>query len=188
MINFIPFPNIETKNLILRKMNYKDIDDLFSMRSDSRMNEYIDVKADESTDETKAYIDRMNRGVEENKWIIWAMEHRESEKVIGSVSIWNIDEARRSGELGYGIIPEYQGSGLMKEALLQAVGYGFDKMNLKTLEAYTEEKNIKSIGLLQRCGFIEVNRVDDPGYFSDRVYHMVVYRLEKGMSQGLQRD
>ena len=44
MINFMPFPNIETKSLILRKMNYNDINDLFEMRKDSRMNVYIDTK------------------------------------------------------------------------------------------------------------------------------------------------
>jgi hypothetical protein len=29
MINFTPFPNIETKNLILLTMNYNDLNDLF---------------------------------------------------------------------------------------------------------------------------------------------------------------
>ena len=180
MINFTPFPNIETKNFILRKMDYKDIKDLFEMRKDPRMNEYTDTKLEENTDETKAYIDKMNKGVDDNKWIIWAIEHKQSNKVIGSISIWNINMEQMSGDLGYGIIPNYQGQGLMKEALLCAVKYGFSVMNLNSLDAYTEENNIKSIKLLERCNFTEINRVDDEGYFSNRVYHMVVYRLKKG--------
>ncbi|MDF2881730.1 MAG: hypothetical protein K0R54_2287 [Clostridiaceae bacterium] len=52
MIDFNPFPIIETKRLILRRMNYDDINDLFKMRKDPEMNLYIDVKPDETTAET----------------------------------------------------------------------------------------------------------------------------------------
>ena len=178
MINFTPFPNIKTKNLIIRRMNYNDIHDLFQMRKDPRMCEHIDSKLEETTDETRAYIDKMNKGVDDNKWIIWAIEHKQSKKVIGTISIWNINEEHESGELGYGIIPDYQGEGLMKESLLSVAQYGFDMMELKALEAYTEENNVKSIRLLESCNFIKINRVDDVGYFNKRVYHMIVYRLE----------
>jgi ribosomal-protein-alanine N-acetyltransferase len=73
MINFTPFPNIETKNLMLRRINYNDINDLFEMRKDPEMNKYIDTKLEENIQETKAYIDKMNKGVTYNKWIIWAL-------------------------------------------------------------------------------------------------------------------
>lgn len=178
MISFNPFPNIETKSLILRKMNYNDIDDLFQMRKDPRMNEYTDIKLEEDISETKAYIDKMNDGIYDNKWIIWAIEYKQLNKVIGSISIWNINIEQKSGELGYGIIPDFQGKGLMKESLLSVIEYGFNVMNLKELLAYTEENNLKSIELLEKCNFVETNRVQEEGYFSNQVYHMVVYRLE----------
>lgn len=178
MINFTPFPNLETKNLLLRRMDYMDINDLFEIRKDPRMNEYTDTRPEESTDETRVYIDKMNKGIEDNKWIIWAIEHKQTNKVIGSISIWNINMEQKSGELGYGIIPEFEGNGLMKEALLSVLKYGFDVMNLRCQEAYTEENNIRSIKLLEKCNFIEVNRVIEEGYFNNRAYRMVVYRLE----------
>lgn len=179
MINFSPFPFRETKNLVLRRMDYNDICDLHEMRKDPRMNEYTDTKPDKNSDETKAYIDKMNKGIDDNKWIIWAIQHKQSNKVIGTMSIWNIDSEQKSAELGYGIIPDYQGKGLMKEALLNIVDYGFNVMNLKELYAYTEENNIKSIKLLERCNFAEVNRVDDEGYFNNRIYHMIVYKRHR---------
>lgn len=179
MTNFMPFPVFETKNLILRRINYNDINDLFEMRKDPAMNEYVDNKLEENREETKAYIDKMNKGIDDNKWIIWAIEHKESKKVIGTISIWNINMEQETGELGYGIIPQFQGRGLMKEALLTVTKYGFTVMELQAIDAYTEEHNIKSIKLLEKCNFSEINRVDDEGYFSNRVYHMVVYRLEK---------
>lgn len=179
MFTFNPFPIIKTKNLLLRRITHNDTYDIFQLRKDPRMNEYTDSRLDESQEETEVYINKMNKGIDEGKWIIWAIEHRQSKKVIGSISIWNINLEQKSAELGYGIAPDYQNKGLMKEALISVVNYGFNSMNLSALEAYTEEKNIKSIKLLERCKFIEVNRVDDEGYYSNRIYHMVVYRLEK---------
>lgn len=178
MINFFPFPDIETKNLKLRRMNYDDIDDLFEMRKDPKINEFTDTRLDESKDETKAYIYKMNKGIDENKWIIWAIEHMGTGKVIGSISIWNINFEEKKGELGYGIIPDYQGRGLMKEALLNVISYGFKVMNLEALEAYTEKNNLGSIKLLESCNFAEVGKVDEEGYFNNKIYHMVIYRLQ----------
>ncbi len=141
------------------------------------MNEYTDTKLDESLEETKLYINKMNNGIDEDKWIIWAIEHRQSKKVIGTISIWNINLEERNAELAYGIAVSHQNKGLMKEALLSIIDYGFNCINLNSLEAYTEENNINSIKLLEKCKFIEVGRVDDEGLYSDRIYHMIVYKL-----------
>lgn len=54
----------------------------------------------------------------------------DSQKVIGTISIWNINLEQRNAELGYGITPAYQNKGLMKEALLSVADYGFNVMNL----------------------------------------------------------
>ena len=178
MIIFDPFPVIETKNLLLRRMTHEDKHDIFQMRKDPRIHEYTDSKPDENIEETKLYIDKMINGITENKWIIWAIEHKILKKIIGSISIWNVNWAQGAAELGYGMTPDYQGKGLMKEALLSVVDYGFNVMKLKSLDAYTEENNMRSNNLLNNCKFKVVDKVDDQGYCNDRIYHMVVYRLE----------
>lgn len=182
VVSFCPFPDIETGNLILRRMRQQDVADMFAMRSDARMHQDTDTKPDESMDDTRIYIENMNKGIDANAWIIWAVEHKQVGRVIGTVSIWNLKAVQVSGELGYGIIPDYQGQGLMREALLAVVDYGFSVMKLQTLEAYTEENNVRSCGLLKRCGFAEAGRVEEEGYVNKRRYRMVVYRRQ--MSQG----
>jgi ribosomal-protein-alanine N-acetyltransferase len=176
-MNFTPFPIIETEHLLLRRITLDDTNDMFEMRKDPRMYEYLDTKVDKNPGETKAYISKMNHGIDEEEWIIWAIEHIQSKKVIGTICIWNLNEEEESGELGYGIIPDYQGQGLMKESLVSVIEYGLEVMKLKVLEAYTEEHNEKSINLLESCEFIEVNRVDEAGDSPNKVYRMVVYQL-----------
>lgn len=176
MISFTPFHNLKTDSLNLRRLEHNDINDLYVMRKDTSMHEYTDTKIDENPEETRVYIDKMNKGIDENKWIIWAIEHKLAKKVIGTISIWNINTEQNSGELGFGIIPDYQGQGFMKEALIAVIDYGFTRMNLNELFAYTEEKNHRSIGLLKKCEFVEVNRVSEEGYLNKRVFQMVVFK------------
>lgn len=174
--NFSPFPVLQTERLTLRPMTLADDNDLFSMRRDPRMHLFTDTKADECIADTRQYIEKMIQGVKENKWVIWAIEARESGRVIGSISIWNLNAEKNTAELGYGLNPEFQGEGYMQEALQCVVDYGVNKMQLAVLEAYTEAENAASSKLLLKCGFEKTGEVDDPGYFSERVFHMHVYQ------------
>ena len=142
------------------------------------MHEHTDTVPDATAEATKAYIDKMNQGVASGKWIIWAIENDETHQVIGTISIWNFDGEQHKAELGYGLIPAAQGRGLMQEALTCVIDYGFSATGLEALEAYTEENHVKSCQLLKRAGFREAGRVDEKGFSTDRVYRMIVYRLE----------
>jgi len=180
MIQSQPFPTLETSHLRLIELSYEHLDDLFLMRHNIKMHEYTDTKPDETIEETRNYIQRMIMGVEENKWIIWAIEHKLAKKVIGTISIWNIID--NCAELGYGIIPDYQGYGYMKEALLVVVKFGLNNLGLLYLDAYTEVNNSRSIMLLRKNGFKYITNTIDKGYINNRDYHMMCYRIqsEKG--------
>lgn len=182
MLSFKPFPLLESEHLILRKMTLADKQPLFQIRSDSRMHTHTDTKPDATLRDTEAYIERMLKGIEDSRWIIWAIEHKPSQAVIGTISIWNIDVPKMTAELAYGIVPEFQGQGLMKEALKQVISFGFQTLRLNTLEAYTEQSNLPSRKLLETCGFQETGQIDEKGSQVDRTFQMVIYQLKNGLS------
>ena len=177
------FPELETERLVLRRMTISDKLDIFAMQSDPKMSEHSDSQPALDISETIAYIEKMEAGVDDGKWLIWAMEDKLTKKVIGTVCIWDFSNDQKTAELGYGIIPEARGKGLMQEALTAAVTYGFSTLKMDFLDAYTEENNQPSIRLLQRCGFEEVDRVTDEGFYTDRDFVMVVFRLENHNNQ-----
>ncbi|MBS3937126.1 MAG: GNAT family N-acetyltransferase [Peptococcaceae bacterium] len=131
MSDFTAFPALETSRLLLRRMSHDDVEDLFAMRQDARMHKHTDTKPDETAAETFAYIDKMNRGVDGNRWLIWAIEHRQSHKVVGTICVWNIDRENNSGELGYGIVPDYQEQGLANNRVYRLIVYGLDRSTWK---------------------------------------------------------
>lgn len=174
-----PFPQLETERLILRKMISSDKDDIFYMQSNPKMSEHSDSQPETEPDGALAYIERMNTGVSEGKWFIWALEEKETHKVVGTVCIWNFSNDKKIAELGYGIIPECQGKGLMSEALLSIIDYSFNVLDMNLLDAYTEENNLPSIKMLNRIGFKDVDRVIDEGFYKEQDFCMIVFRLSK---------
>lgn len=179
MYDFSVLPILETDRLILRKMTMDDKEDLFEMRSNPIMSEHNDTKAETDITETEAYIKKMLNGIENEQWLIWAVVEKISQKVIGSVSIWNFGETKSCAELGYGINPKYHRNGYMKEVLKSIIIFCFDELNFEYLDAYTEEKNIPSRSLLESFSFKNVSTVIDEGFYSKRNFNMVEYRLER---------
>ncbi len=178
-MNFSPFPKLETERLSLREMTARDADDLFMLRANPLSHLYTDTTPDITIAQTHAYIEKMRLGIAENRWIIWAMEHKADQHVVGTLGIWNIDEKRECADLSYALAPECQGKGYMREALAAAISFAFSQMRLSALEAYTEERNLSSRKLLEKLDFWEVDRVDDTPNDCSRIYHMVVYRRER---------
>jgi ribosomal-protein-alanine N-acetyltransferase len=176
---FTPFPVLKTPRLILRAPEAADADDLYSMRKDPAMAEFTDSIPDQTITDTEKYIEKMNQGVLTDRWVVWAIESKETHRVIGSISLWNLDPIRKSGELGFGIHPAEQGKGLMKEALLAVLDYGFKKMRLATIEAYTEEENERANALLRSCRFLKVDQITEKGMFKQRDFVMNIYQIQK---------
>ena len=171
---FKPFPVLMTKRLILKELKMIHLDALYAYHSDAENFKFVQMNVHLSREETKAYIQKMNDGVKQNKWIIWAICLRETDEIIGTVSIWNLDDERNSGEIGYGIFPEFRRKGFMREALDAVVSLAFDNLSLEIVEAYTGEDNILSIQFLESTAFQYVETIIDEYSNGER---MKIYQL-----------
>jgi len=152
-INFTPFPNLTTERLVLRQIVFDDINEFHRLKSDERVLEFLYTKA-KTFDETRQFIKRINDGIDRNEWILWGITSKNENKIIGSICFWNIVEEQSRAELGYDLMPEYQGKGIMSEAVKAVIEYGFENMKLNFIEALPYSNNVKSIGLLEKNGFI----------------------------------
>lgn len=67
--------------------------------------------------------------------------------------MWNLNEEENKAEVGYELLPDFQGKGIAQEALSAVITFGFEVMKLKTIEAYTHKENLKSTKLLEKFNF-----------------------------------
>lgn len=149
----IPFPILQTNRLILRQLENFDKNELFLLRSDNHLNRYIERPKTISLEDAEAFIFKINIGISYGDWLYWGITLNGSNNLIGTICIWNILPDNESAEIGYELLSEFQGKGYAFEALQKVIDFGFSKLKLKTLRAYTHMDNNKSLKLLEKFNF-----------------------------------
>lgn len=160
-MEFKDYPEIQTARLTLGILNTKDVDIVFALRSNEEVIKYIAreplkviSEAEEKTQELVTYINN-------NESISWIINLTNETKKIGSICLWNFSKDRKTAEVGYDLLPEYHNKGFMNEALQSILYFGFNTLQLKTIEAFTNKHNKNSIALLEKNNFkLLPDRVD----------------------------
>lgn len=166
--NFYPFPLLTTDRLILRSLETPDGEEMFKQRNDDIVNIYLENFRHESIEHTYAMILRVQSEIRIGTSILWILTEKGKNKFMGTICLWNISVEEEKAEAGYILNPEYHRKGYMNEALIKVLDFGFNKMKLKMIDAYTHEKNEGSIKLLLKNKFIQEKPQKEAG--SNRVY------------------
>jgi len=176
-MKFNPFPEIKTERLVLRKIEESDYDIILFLRSDITVNKFIERpenrKTKNKTDAIK-FIKEINENANNNKSISWGITLKNNPKIVGTICLWNFSNDKKIAEIGYDLNPEFQRIGIMNEALKSVINFGFNKLNLYKVEAFTHKENKSSIRLLKknRFQFIE-NRKDEDNT------NNIIFEIEK---------
>ncbi len=152
--NFSPFPTLQTERLILRKLSLNDAEEILFLRSDEELNKYLDRARATDLDDAFSFINKVNVGIANDKWMYWAVCFKDNPKLIGTLCLWNLYEDENKAELGYELVPEFQGKGIAKKALSIVVEFGFETLQLNKIEVYAHIENQASIKLLDNLHFV----------------------------------
>jgi ribosomal-protein-alanine N-acetyltransferase len=152
-INLQPFPTLATERLTLRELNVQDAEEVFQLRSDDKVNAYIDRTPATSIQDAKDFIKKIEDNVQQMKSVYWAITLNTNKTLIGTTGYWNFDLERNIAEIGYELRSPYHGQGLMQEALKKVIAYGFEVLQLNAITAFCRVDNESSIKLLKRTGF-----------------------------------
>ncbi len=142
---------LETKRLILRDLRPQDIADFYAYAKDPAVGLPAGWKPHESLEESRAVLACLIREQE-----LWALEDRETGRVIGSVGLHQ-DRRRQNGDvrmLGYVLAQGYWGRGLMPEAVQRVLAYGFERMELQLVSVCHYPFNGRSRRVIEKCGFV----------------------------------
>lgn len=164
--NFTPFPNLSTERFRLRQLRIEDDNEVFAIRSDENVAEYLDRPKAISIDDARQFIMKINDGIAKNVWIYWAIVPQNDNKLVGTICFWNISEDKSTAEIGFELSPDAQGKGIMQEVLPEIIKYGFEKMNLQAIEGDVDPQNIKSMKLMEKYGFVYVHKLENTLIYS----------------------
>ncbi len=83
----------------------------------------------------------------------WGVARRDTDEVIGTVTLASIHRGNRRAEIGFAIATAHHRRGYATEAVTTILDHAFATMDLHRIEADVDPDNEASLGLLQRLGF-----------------------------------
>lgn len=175
--NFNPFPTLHTERLVLRQVTTHDVNEIFFHRSNERMMQYIQKKPAADLEEAYEWIKKIEMALDSNTGITWGISLKNETKLIGTVAFWRTIPEHHRAEIGYMLHYDYQGQGLMQEAVTAILQYGFNDMKLHSVEAHVNPDNKMSIKLLKKNGFVKEAYFKEDFYFDGKYYDSAVYSL-----------
>jgi len=176
-VNFKPFPTLSTHRLLLREIVDEDAAQIFFLRSDKQVLQFLDRDPAQSIAEAKEWIQTIRQGIDNNEYIAWAISLKGDKKLIGTITLWNLKKEHYRSEIGYALHPAHQGQGLMQEAMDTVLHYGFKTMKLHSVEANVNPNNAPSIKLLERNNFIREAYHKENYYYNGKFLDSAIYSL-----------
>ncbi|MFZ4670594.1 MAG: GNAT family N-acetyltransferase [Flavobacterium sp.] len=178
-INFHPFQNLETKRLLLRRIDENDIAEVLALRGNPETMKYIPRPLAKTEEDALAHINMINEKIDTNIGINWGITIKRNSKIIGIIGHYRIQPENHRAEIGYMSLPEYHGKGYITEAIKAVVEYGFEQMNLHSVEAIIDPENIASERVLQKNGFIKEAHILENELWEGKFWDTVIYSLLK---------
>ncbi|WP_299016618.1 GNAT family N-acetyltransferase [uncultured Polaribacter sp.] len=171
--NFNFFPEIKTDRLLLTNADINDnnhVKEVFKLRSSEEINKFIETKRVENLAEAKTFIMNCDQLYKNKNRVFWLIKL--GNEIIGSIVIHQISVEKQYAEIGYKLKPKYHKKRIMSEALKAVLNFGFHKLKLKTIEAFTHKNNLASIALLQKHHFIYQPERRDSGIKDNRIWKL----------------
>ena len=153
VLDFKIFPYLQTERLILRNIESTDAELIHKLRSDEVVNQFVGRDNSSTVEKAKEFILKIQNLVEKNEGLYWIIRRKENNDLVGTVCLWNFDTENEIVEIGYEMLPEFQGKGIMTEALKAVTAYTFEEIKAKIITAFPSEDNINSVAILKKLNF-----------------------------------
>lgn len=150
---------LETPRLLLEEAKLKDRAFFYDLMNSPGWIEFIGDRGIKSMKDAERYIrNSLILSYRENDFGLYKMVRKNDRVPLGICGL--LKRAYLDDEdLGFAILPQYQGMGYVSEAACAVIDLTFTKMNRKVLLAITTPTNIKSQKLLMKMGFTQTGKL-----------------------------
>lgn len=176
---FRSFPTLQTERLDLVRHHISHASDMFALRTDSEVMQYLDIHPPKSITDIESKIQENIQNFDDKLGITWIIKIKDSNEAIGYMGFWRIDKHNNRGELGYALKKKYWKKGIASEVAKSLINFGFTTMKLHTIKANTNPLNLGSQALLSKLGFIQEAHFRQDYYFDGKYLDSSIYGLIK---------
>ncbi|MBO9729232.1 MAG: GNAT family N-acetyltransferase [Chitinophaga sp.] len=152
--DFNPYTELTTSRFLLRPPLLSDAPEIARLRSDPRVNQYLDRPATTTVEAAQAFLQKILDNLRSGKSLYWVITESNSDKIFGTICLWNLLPELEEAEIGYELQSEFFGKGIMQEVLPAVIRFGFEVIQLSRIIALPLESNERSVKLLERHHFM----------------------------------
>lgn len=142
------------------------------MRSDVEINKFLDRKPSKTLADALKFIS----GIIESKnddLFYWAITKTGEDQLIGTICLFDFSSNLKKCQIGYELLTQYRGRGIMTEAANEVIAYAIKRLNTNTIDAITHRYNQNSTRLLQKLNFTELDDIVDNNQ------NLILFRLTR---------
>ncbi|MEG0767800.1 MAG: GNAT family protein [Clostridia bacterium] len=149
---FSRMPQLETPRLLLRKLTLADAQDIYAYSKDPEVSRHVLWEAHRSIHDSRAYLRYLQRLYRNDEPASWGIVWKQTGQVIGTVGYMWWNQENNSAEVGYSLSRDFWNRGIMTEALMEVMRFGFEVMRLHRIEAQHEVDNPASGRVMVKAG------------------------------------
>lgn len=173
------------QEIYFERLSLSGLDEMHEYSKDERLYEFFEFDPFNSIQETRAYIEKLERrmavNAEGRNAIYWFVRRASDDRLIGSASLVNLNYSRKSIEWGYGIDPKLWGGGYILKIQELLKRYVFEVLELNRLYGTTMVENHRTIASVLAAGMKHEGNLRDyyckKGVFHDG-WHYAMLRKE----------
>lgn len=171
------FPILQTSRLILREIGTGDAEALFVIHSDADWMRWYGVEPIQNLLQAEQLAELFHSWFWNGTGFRWGLEQKSDGRLIGTCGLFRWNKSWHNCVIGYEIARDCQGQGLMREALIAILEYGFHVMRLHRVQAETHPDNIASISLARGLGFRFEGVHREQAFWGKRFHDLNCYSL-----------
>ncbi len=139
-----------TERFILRRYKLEDAGELYGIAKHHDVGPHAGWKPHESEEESLKIIKNIFFQAD-----TFAITCKDSGRIIGTIALEKdrFRPSANSAELGYWCARDMWGKGVMTEAAMEVIKYGFKTRNLSQIGVCTSPVNSRSQRVIEKCGF-----------------------------------
>ncbi|MGB0805876.1 MAG: GNAT family N-acetyltransferase [Salibacteraceae bacterium] len=177
---FKKFPVLETKRLVLTEITHQAGEAIYKMRSNGMVNRFIPRPTMETIEQGEELAQNTQEAFYAKKAIGWAGILKGQGEVMGTCGFNSIDFYNLRAEIGGEMDVKYWGKNIAQEAVEAIIYFGFNTLNLHTIEAKVAPQNRGAVFVLQQLGFVQEALFKDRVYYKEKFDDMAVFTLHRG--------
>ena len=177
----MPEPTVDLKDGVirLRPWELSDVEAVRAASEEGRIPEGTTVPREFTVEEGEAFVRRQHGRLENGEGWSFAIADAATDKAVGCIVLLHRPQSGVAG-IGYWLVPGARRRGLATRAVRLLTEWALGPAGLARVEAWVEPGNVRSIHVLDRCGFVLEGRLRSFLSFESRRADALVFSKVEG--------